>query len=78
MGGIVGSAAKSVSASDPTPELGCGSEPKASDALDGMGSITDDIMDNIKDWIGNNGGGSIKDGLDQLSDASDKLSDAHG
>ena len=41
-----------------------------------MGSITDGIMGNIKDWIGNNGGGSIKDGLDQLSDASDKLSDA--
>ena len=32
-------------------------------------------MDNIKDWVGNSGG-SIKDGLDQLSDASDKLSDA--
>ena len=74
MGGIVGSAAKSVSASD-HPELAAALT-KASDALDGMGSITDDIMDNIKDWIGNNGGGSIKDGLDQLSDASDKLSDA--
>ena len=74
MGGIVGSAAKSVSASD-HPELAAALT-KASDALDGMGSITDDIMDNIKDWVGNNGGGSIKDGLDQLSDASDKLSDA--
>ena len=74
MGGIVGSAAKSVSASD-HPELAAALT-KASDALDGMGSITDGIMDNIKDWVGNNGGGSIKDGLDQLSDASDKLSDA--
>lgn len=74
MGGIVGSAAKSVSASD-HPELAAALT-KASDALDGMGGITDDIMDNIKDWVGNNGGGSIKDGLDQLSDASDKLSDA--
>ena len=74
MGGIVGSAAKSVSASD-HPELAAALT-KASDALDGMGSITDGIMGNIKDWIGNNGGGSIKDGLDQLSDASDKLSDA--
>lgn len=74
MGGIVGSAAKSVSVSD-HPELAAALT-KASDALDGMGSITDDIMDNIKDWVGNNGGGSIKDGLDQLSDASDKLSDA--
>ena len=69
MGGIVGSAAKSVSASD-HPELAAALT-KASDALDGMGSITDGIMDNIKDWVGNNGGGSIKDGLDQLSDASD-------
>lgn len=74
MGGIVGSAAKSVSASD-HPELAAALT-KASDALDGMGSITDGIMGSIKDWIGNNGGGSIKDGLDQLSDASDKLSDA--
>ena len=74
MGGIVGSAAKSVSASD-HPELAAALT-KASDALDGMGSITDGIMDNIKDWVGNNGGGSIKDGLDQLRDASDKLSDA--
>ena len=74
MGGIVGSAAKSVSASD-HPELAAALT-KASDALDDMGGITDGIMDNIKDWIGNNGGGSIKDGLDQLSDASDKLSDA--
>jgi methyl-accepting chemotaxis protein len=74
MGGIVGSAAKAVSASD-HPELAAALT-KTSDALDDMGGITDGIMDNIKDWVGNNGGGSIKDGLDQLSDASDKLSDA--
>ena len=41
MGGIVGSAAKSVSASD-HPELAAALT-KASDALDGMGSITDGI-----------------------------------
>jgi len=74
MGGIVGSAAKAVSASD-HPQLAAALT-KTSDALAGMGSITDGIMDNIKDWVNNNGGGDIQGGLNQLSAASERLSDA--
>lgn len=75
MGGIVGSAAKAVSASD-HPELAAALT-KASDTLDGMGGITDDIMDNIKDWIGGmDGGDDIQGGVEQLSTAAKELSDA--
>lgn len=75
MGGIVGSAAKAVSASD-HPELAAALT-KTSDALDGMGSITDGIMDSIKDWIGGmDGGDDIQGGVEQLSTAAKELSDA--
>ena len=75
MGGIVGSAAKAVSASD-HPELAAALT-KTSDALDGMGSITDGIMDNIKEWIGGmDGGDDIQGGVEQLSTAAKELSDA--
>ena len=75
MGGIVGSAAKAVSASD-HPELAAALT-KTSNALDGMGSITDGIMDNIKEWIsGMDGGGDIQGGVEQLSTAAKELSDA--
>lgn len=75
MGGIVGSAAKAVSASD-HPELAAALT-KTSDALDDMGGITDGIMDNIKDWIGGmDGGDDIQGGVEQLSAASKQLSDA--
>ena len=71
MGGIVGSAAKAVSASD-HPELAAALT-KTSDALDGMGGI----MDNIKEWIGGmEGGDDIQGGVEQLSTASKQLSDA--
>jgi len=49
MGGIVGSAAKAVSAAD-HPEL-ASALTKTSDALTGMGSIIDGIMGSIKDWV---------------------------
>lgn len=75
MGGIVGSAAKAVSASD-HPELAAALT-KTSNALDGMGSITDGIMDNIKEWIGGmDGGDDIQGGVEQLSTAAKELSDA--
>lgn len=75
MGGIVGSAAKAVSASD-HPELAAALT-KTSNALDGMGGITDDIMDNIKEWIGGMAGGDdIQGGVEQLSAAAKELSDA--
>ena len=74
MGGIVGSAAKAVSAAD-HPEL-ASALTKTSDALTGMGSITDDIMGSIKDWVGGlDGADDIKSGIERLRDASDKLSD---
>ena len=75
MGGIVGSAAKAVSASD-HPELAAALT-KTSNALDGMGGITDGIMDNIKEWIGGmDGGDDIQGGVEQLSTAAKELSDA--
>ena len=75
MGGIVGSAAKAVSASD-HPELAAALT-KTSDALDGMGGITDGIMDSIKEWIGGmDGGDDIQGGVERLSTASKQLSDA--
>lgn len=75
MGGIVGSAAKAVSASD-HPELAAALT-KTSDALDGMGGITDGIMDSIKEWIGGmDGGDDIQGGVEQLSTAAKDLSDA--
>lgn len=75
MGGIMGSAAKAVSASD-HPELAAALT-KTSNALDGMGSITDGIMDNIKEWIsGMDGGDDIQGGVEQLSTAAKELSDA--
>lgn len=75
MGGIVGSAAKAVSASD-HPELAAALT-KTSNALDGMGGITDGIMDNIKEWIGGmDGGDDIQGGVEQLSTAAKELGDA--
>lgn len=75
MGGIVGSAAKAVSASD-HPELAAALT-KTSNALDDMGGITDDIMNNIKEWIGGMvGGDDIQGGVEQLSTAAKELSDA--
>ena len=75
MGGIVGSAAKSATAAD-RPELAAALT-KASDALDGMGSITDQIMAGIKDWAaGADPEGNIQKGLANLSTASKQLSDA--
>ena len=75
MGGIVGSAAKSATAAD-RPELAAALT-KASDALDGMGSITDQIMAGIKDWADRaDPEGNIQKGLANLSTASKQLSDA--
>ena len=75
MGGIVGSAAKSATAAD-RPELAAALT-KASDALDGMGSITDQIMAGIKDWAASaDPEGNIQKGLANLSTASKQLSDA--
>ena len=75
MGGIVGSAAKSATAAD-RPELASALS-EVSTALTDTGSITDQIMAGIKDWIGDMAGGDdIQGGVEQLSTAAKELSDA--
>ena len=75
MSGLVGSAAKAVSAED-HPQLHAALTSVAS-TLETTSAVTDELKDAIKDWLKDvEGGPDIQGGLDKLSEATATLGDA--